>query len=247
MAYFHDNFSKHSANYAKYRPGYPRELYDFISGNVKNKQAAWDCGTGNGQAAKELAKTFEKVFATDISQQQIENAGQRENIFYSVEPVEQTTFSDNSFDLVTVAQALHWFRFDNFYTEVKRVAKSGAIFAAWTYSLLRISKEIDALIVVHHFNTLGNYWDAERKYVDEEYSTIPFSFRKIKAPIFHIDYYWTIEELQGYLNTWSALQKFETKNNYNPVNDLVELIAPYWKQEKMKISFPVHLLMGRIE
>ena len=120
-----DNFLKQSATYSKYRPDYPKELYEFISSNVKKKQAAWDCGTGNGQAAKELAKIFEKVFATDISQQQIENAGQRENIFYSVEPAEQTTFSHNSFDLVTVAQALHWLRVDDFYTQVKRVAKCG--------------------------------------------------------------------------------------------------------------------------
>jgi len=242
-----DNFSRQSGIYAKYRPVYPQQLYDFILQNVKNKQTAWDCGTGNGQAAKELAKVFGKVYATDISQKQIENAIRQINISYSVQPAEQTNFPDNSFDLITVAQALHWFRFDDFYKEVKRVAKPDAVFAAWTYSLLRISKEIDALIEDHHFNTLGNYWDAERKYVDEEYRNIPFPFTKINAPPFSIEYEWTTEELEGYLNTWSGLQKFITTNQYNPVDQLMIQIKPLWKKEKMKIVFPVHMLMGPIE
>jgi ubiquinone/menaquinone biosynthesis C-methylase UbiE len=121
-----DNFSKQSDLYAKYRPGYPQALYDCIINHVENKEAAWDCGTGNGQAAKELSKAFMKVFATDISQKQIDKAVQSDNIFYSVQPAEQTNFPDNSFDLVTVAQALHWFRFDEFYKEVRRVTKPGA-------------------------------------------------------------------------------------------------------------------------
>ncbi|MGZ8558370.1 MAG: hypothetical protein ACXWWC_08565 [Chitinophagaceae bacterium] len=120
-------------------------------------------------------------------------------------------------------------------------------FAAWTYSLLRISKEIDLLIEEHHFNTLGDYRDAERKYVNGEYSTIPFPFRKINAPVFFIQYNWTLEELEGYFNTWSGLQKFMKSNQYNPVNDLMPRIKTFWSHEKMKIRFPVHLLLGRIE
>jgi ubiquinone/menaquinone biosynthesis C-methylase UbiE len=242
-----DNFSKQSVEYAKYRPVYPQQLYDFILSNVDNKQTAWDCGTGNGQAAKELANIFDKVYATDISHKQIENAIREDNIFYSVQPAEQTNFADNSFDLITVAQALHWFQFDDFYREVKRVAKPDALFAAWTYSLLRISKEIDPLIETHHFNTLGKYWDAERKYVDQEYRNIPFPFTKIDTPVFSIEYEWTTEELKGYLNTWSGLQKFIAVNQYNPVDGLIIHIKSLWKQEKMKIHFPLHLLMGRIE
>lgn len=242
-----DNFSTQSSLYAKYRPAYPQELYDFIFMHVDNKQAAWDCGTGNGQAAKQLAMSFEKVFATDISQKQIENAILLPNIFYSVQTAEQTNFPDNSFDLITVAQALHWFRFDNFYKEVRRVGKTNSFFAAWTYSLLRVTKEIDALIEYHHFTTLHSFWDEERKYVDEEYKSIPFPFKKIDVPAFQIEYEWTLDELEGYFNTWSPLQKFITAKNYNPVNELMEKIKPFWRTEKMKIIFPIHLLLGQVE
>ena len=162
-----DNFSLQSALYVKYRPSYPPEMIDFVVSLVKEKDMAWDCGTGNGQTAKALSSYFNKVFATDISQKQLDNAYQAVNIFYSVQPAEQTIFLNHSFDLITVSQALHWFRFDEFYAEVKRTAKPDAILAAWTYSLLRISKEIDALIDDLHYNTLYNYWDKERRYVDE--------------------------------------------------------------------------------
>src|SRR5689334_1149416 len=112
-----DNFSKQASLYARYRPVYPPELFSFILNHIEKKDSAWDCATGNGQTAKELAKHFDKVHATDISQKQLDQAEQASNIFYSLQAAEQTNFSDNQFDLVTVSQALHWFDFDKFYTE----------------------------------------------------------------------------------------------------------------------------------
>ncbi|HMI78613.1 MAG TPA: class I SAM-dependent methyltransferase, partial [Ferruginibacter sp.] len=141
-----DNFSQQASGYAQYRPQYPEELFAYILRFVKEKKLAWDCGTGNGQSAKALSNYFEKVIATDISQKQIDNAYKASNIFYAVEPAEQTTLADKSVDLITVAQAMHWFNFEKFYAEVNRVAKPGAVIAVWTYNLLKISKEIDDLI-----------------------------------------------------------------------------------------------------
>ena len=243
-----DNFSRQADVYAKYRPTYPQELYDFILSKVKSRNAAWDCATGNGQTAKELAKYFRKVFATDISQKQIDNALPAENIFYSAQTAEHTNFEDNIFDLVTVSQALHWFDVNKFYAEVKRVAKPGAWIAVWMYSLATISPEIDELINVKHYKkTLGNFWDYERKYVDDNYTTLPFPFLEIQCPVFKMKFEWTLDELVGYLNTWSALQKFITQNHFNPINELKEQIKPFWYPEKMKIVFPVYLRMGQIK
>ncbi len=239
-----DNSSQ-AGLYAKYRPAYPPELFEFIMAQVWEKDMAWDCATGNGQTAKTLSAHFNKVYATDISQKQIDNAYQAVNIFYSVQPAEQTIFLNNSFDLITVSQALHWFRFDEFYKEVNRVAKHGAIIAAWCYSLLRISKEIDTIIDEYHYKTIKDYWDDERKYVDDEYSNFPFE--KINTPFFQIEYKWTLDELEGYLNTWSALQKYIITNNANPVTALIKNIKRYCKQTQMPVHFPIHLLMGRIE
>ncbi|HMK04374.1 MAG TPA: class I SAM-dependent methyltransferase [Ferruginibacter sp.] len=243
-----DNFSHRALIYAQYRPHYPEELFAYIMRFVEDKKLAWDCGTGNGQSARSLSNYFEKIIATDISQKQIDNAYQAPNIFYVVEPAEKTGIEEKSVNLVTVAQAIHWFNFEKFYAEVNRVAKPGAVIAAWTYSLLRISKEIDELMNEYHYKTLKNYWDPERKYVDEGYAGIPFPFTKIETPGFHIEANWCLEELEGYLNSWSALQKFIAANSYNPVNELVNKIRQQWgHSEKRQIFFPVHLKLGIIE
>lgn len=242
-----DNFSKQADSYAKYRPSYPQALFDFILELTNKKQNAWDCATGNGQSAEVLAKHFEKVFATDISQKQIDKAKQAANIYYSVQPAEKTDFANNTFDLITVSQALHWFATDEFYNEVKRVAKPSSLLAAWSYSLLNITPEIDRPIRSFYKNIVGPYWDDERKYVDEEYKTIPFPFEEITAPVFSMEYEWTIDELEGYINTWSAVQKFIAANNFNPVREVIEQVSPHWKKEEMKIYFPLHIRLGRIK
>ena len=246
LCYVKDNFSKQADLYASYRPAYPAALFDFIFQHVTNKKAAWDCATGNGQTAKELCRHFTQVFATDISQKQLNNAHQAENISYSIQPAEQTNFPDHTFDLITVSQALHWFDFDKFYKEVRRVGKPGSWLSVWMYSLLRITPEIDKIIENYHFDTLSSYWDKERKYVDNNYTTIGFPFDEIKTPAFSIGYEWTIRDLEGYLDTWSALQKFVAANNYSPVPELIRSIEPFWKAERMKIRFPVVMKMGRI-
>lgn len=173
-----------SDKYAKYRPTYPNELFDYLKSIVQNKQTAWDCGTGNGQVAFELAKIFDYVFATDISQSQIDNALQADNILYSVQAAEQTNFDNKQFDLIVVAQAIHWFDFDKFYAEVRRTAKEKALFCVIGYGRLQISEPIDNLITDFYTNVIGKYWDKERKYIDENYETIPFPFDEIKAPKF---------------------------------------------------------------
>ena len=243
-----DNFSQQAAGYAKYRPQYPEALFTYIVDFVKEKNCAWDCGTGNGQTAKELCKYFTIVFATDISQKQMDNAYQADNIFYSLQPAEKTNLTENSIDLITVSQALHWFDFEKFYAEVNRVAKPNAVIAVWTYSLLQISPGINTVIENYHFNTLANYWDAERKYVDANYATIPFPFNEIVSPPFEIKLQWSLQDLEGYFYTWSALQKFITANNYSPVDALMEQIKPLWgKDEKREIIFPAHLRLGTIK
>lgn len=241
-----DNFSRQADQYAKYRPDYPAALFDFIIQQVPARNTAWDCATGNGQAAKVLAKHFQKVYASDISQKQLDNAARSGNIYYSLQPAEKTDFNDSQFDLVTVSQALHWFDFPRFYNEVKRVTRDGGVLAAWGYSLFTISPEVDTQVANFYHDIIGPYWDAERKHVDNLYQGIPFPFEDISSPIFTMEYRWTIEQIRGYINTWSAVQKFITANHFNPVDQLIEKITGL-VQPVQKIVFPLHTRIGRIE
>jgi hypothetical protein len=242
-----DNFSSQADLYARHRPHYPSSLFEFILSHVTHHHAAWDCATGNGQTAAALAPHFEKVYATDISQQQLERATQLPNIVYSRQPAEKTDFPDNSFDLVTVSQALHWLRFEEFYSELKRVAKDGSIFAAWTYSLLSIRPDIDKHLDEFYKIKLKGYWDKERRYVDEQYLTVPFPFEEIISPRFFINLEWSIRDLEGYIGSWSAVQKFIKANNYDPVKELMKPLQVIWGEEIRRVNFPLYMRIGRIK
>lgn len=242
-----DYFSSHASLYATFRPSYPEDLYRFIFNYVKNKSVAWDCATGNGQVAAYLANHFDKVYATDISQQQLENAHVSDNIYYSVNPAEKTSFADNQFDLITVAQALHWFDREKFYDEVKRTGKPGCMVAVWGYNFISISPEIDELVLDFYHNVVGSYWDNARKLVEDSYKSISFPFEEIETPEFSIPLTWSLDQLSGYLTTWSATQKYIREHDINPVEALVEKLKPYWHDGILKpIRFPVFLRLGRV-
>lgn len=241
-----DNFSTQSEGYAIYRPTYPQELYDYLFKLTENKQTAWDCATGNGQVARVLAQHFDAVYATDISENQLKNALQLPNITYKIEPAEQTLAADNSFDLITVAQAIHWFNFEAFYAEVKRTLKPNGIFAVMGYGIMHIDKKVDQVVHKLYEEILGKYWDPERSYIEEGYKTIPFPFEELTAPYFQIETNWNFNQLIGYLNTWSALQHYKKANDRNPLEYLfTELKAAWGDTAEKEVYFPVLLRVGR--
>jgi ubiquinone/menaquinone biosynthesis C-methylase UbiE len=242
-----DYFSSQANVYAAFRPTYPTAIYEFIFRHLRGKRIAWDCATGNGQVAHYLANHVEKVFATDISQQQLDQAIRMKNIFYSLSPAEKTSFPDHQFDLITVAQALHWFERDRFYEEVKRVSKPGALLAVWGYALLYIEPAIDNIIMNFYNNIVGPYWDHARRLVEEEYRSITFPFKEIASPKFFITTTWTLAHLAGYLESWSATQKYIKAHGVNPVPELLKELGALWEPETTKaIRFPVFLRLGEL-
>ncbi len=213
-----DNFSKQASLYQKFRPSYPKALIDRLCEPLPERNLAWDCATGNGQIATILSGKFQNVVATDISAQQLKEAPQKENIIYKVERAEKTSLADTSVNLIVVAQAIHWFDFDHFYAEAKRVLKKNGILAVIGYPLLITEDlELNRLIDYFYKNIVGNYWDAERRYIDDRYSTIPFPFEEFKLPEFEMNYNWTYDQLTGYLESWSAVSHYKSENGTNPL------------------------------
>ncbi len=240
-----DYFSGHSKLYATFRPTYPDALYQFIFNHLQSRARAWDCATGNGQVAQYLSPHFDHVFATDISQQQLDNAFQAENILYSIQPAEKTNFPDQTFDLITVGQALHWFDLPQFYTEVRRLAKPNGLLAVWGYSVCSVNPAIDEIFLDFYNNIVGPYWDSARKMVEEEYKSVAFPFDQIETPKFSLEVEWTLEQFGGYLSTWSATQKYIKANNHDPVPEIVSQMAAEWNGKKI-VSFPVFLKLGKV-
>ena len=241
-----DNFSVQSAAYAQFRPTYPQELYDFLFSLLTERHVAWDCATGNGQVARELARHFTQVFATDISENQLKHAVKKENITYLIENSDKSSFPDQKFDLITVGQAIHWFNFDTFYAEVKRTLKPGGIFAAFGYGVMHIDRAVDAVIHKLYQGILGGYWDTERKYIDNGYLDIPFPFQEFSIPQLSIKTSWNFDQLIGYLNTWSALQHYKKANNdLNPLELLMPELETAWGGGEKEVNFPILLRAGQ--
>ncbi|WP_461532686.1 class I SAM-dependent methyltransferase [Sinomicrobium sp.] len=241
-----DLFSGHAADYSRFRPSYPEALVSYLASMPKSREIAWDCGTGSGQLAGALAAYFKSVYATDISEKQMQNAVQTPNIHYSVCPAESTSFADKQFDLITVAQAVHWFDFDAFYKEVKRVLKPGGSLAVTGYALLEVDSEVDEVILELYSGLLKGYWDPERRYIDEEYKTIPFPFTEIESPKFRNEYQWSLAQLTGYLETWSAVKHYTRDKGVSPVALVGDQLKAAWGDADTKtVNFPILLRVGR--
>lgn len=243
---FKDHFSKQAADYAKFRPRYPRALFDYLGSIAPNRGLAWDCATGNGQAAVPLAAVFDRVIATDASETQIANAERHHRIEYRVAPAENSGLDSNSLDLVMVAQALHWFDLDRFYTETNRVLNPGGIIAISAYRFFKIDPAIDDLVSKRYYlDLVGPYWPPERRQI-ENFEEIPFPFPHIQTPAFEMTAQWNLEDLLGYLWTWSATQRYIIANGRDPLQKIRSALLSAWGDptQPRRVVWPLALRAG---
>jgi ubiquinone/menaquinone biosynthesis C-methylase UbiE len=242
---FKDHFSKRADDYAKYRPRYPRELFEYLGSIAPSLHLAWDCGTGNGQAAVGLASVFDRVIATDASEKQIANAQPHERVEYRVATAEDSGLESAAVDLVTVTQALHWFELDRFYAEAKRVLTPNGVLAASAYLFAQIEPAIDAVLSRYYHDVVGPFWARERKLV-ENFTEIPFPFHEIDSPKFEMTAQWDLHALVGYLRTWSASQKFLDTTGTDPVEHVIDNLRAAWRDpdQTRKIIWPLVLRIG---
>lgn len=224
-------FSERSKEYALYRPGYPSELFRFLSGLVEHPKRVWDVGCGSGQASLGFVPFFEEILASDASPQQLQYAKTHTKIKYFQARAENSGITTDSVDLIACAQSVHWFNLKEFYKEAKRVLKPKGILALWCYrsedlkllALPKKTKKILQILLQNFFQILENYWPPERKYVSDGYQSLFFKkSQEITAPSFCFDTEWTTDQLLGYFNTWSSLKQFEKINSSmtNPLETL---------------------------
>ncbi len=244
---FEDHFSKQSQLYAQHRPQYPDELFAYLASLTPGRSLAWDCGTGNGQAAVGLAKYFEHVHASDASAEQIARAQAHEKIDYQVAPAEHAALDNNSTDLVTVAVAVHWFSFEEFYSEVRRVLKPEGILAVWRYSFTEISPEVDSVVRTYYYDTLRGCWPERIHYLEKRYETLPFPFEEIAPPSFAMERKLTLAQYAGFLDSWSATQRYKEQKGHHPLGVIWEQLSAAWgREEELRlVRWPLYFRIGR--
>jgi SAM-dependent methyltransferase len=243
-----DHFSSVSAAYSAFRPRYPRALFEFLTTIVPRHQLAWDCGAGTGQATVDLAGYFDRVIGTDVSAEQIAHAPRHEKITWLVCPAESTPLSSGSVDLITVAQALHWFDHMRFSSEVRRVGAPGAAIAAWTYGAPRMDGEVGEVLRRAMFDTLGPYWPPERRHVYDEYRSIPFPFERIAVPVLSLEEEWSPAQVAGYMRTWSATAKYCARHDEDPIVAIEPELTAAWGDtaKTRRIAWVLIVIAGRV-
>ena len=244
---FKDHFSTNAAGYATFRPHYPAELIDYVASLAPGRTLVWDCATGNGQAAVPLAEKFERVFATDASEEQIRHATPHPRVTYAVGLSDASGLDAGSVDLVTVAQAMHWLQHDRFAAEVRRVLIPGGVLAVWCYMKPTLDDgELGAIFDRYYSETCKPYWAPERALVDSGYSTIELPFTDLDSPRFAIEAQMSLDDFGGYVRTWSATKNLAKAIGGDPVIELRDELSNAWGSSARMVRWPIRVRAGYV-
>ena len=242
-------FTTVAREYANFRPGYPPELFAWLAGAAPALDAVWDCGCGSGQASVALAAHFQVVHATDVAAEQIAAAKPHPRVRYSVASAERSGLPDASVDLVTVAQALHWFDVDAFYAEARRVGRPGALLAVWNYPRPRfVDAQLDRVFLEFYDGVVGPYWPAGRRHIEANYTTLAYPFREMDHPAFGLELDWPFEQVIGYVSSWSATAQYRKAKGSDPVPLLRESLGAVWPGAgaTAQVRIPLGLRVARL-
>jgi SAM-dependent methyltransferase len=211
-------------------------------------QLAWDVGAGTGQATVGLAPRFERVVATDLSAEQLALAPPLGNVEYRVSAAHESGLSFASVDLVTVAQALHWFDLPAFYAEVKRVLKPAGRIAVWTYGILSVEGTAPDERVQHFYrDVVGPYWPPGREHVENGYADLPFPFVELPAKRIDMTVSWDLDAFLGYVRSWSSTGRMQKQTGTDPTAQLEADLLPIWggRQRQRAVTWPLRIRLGR--
>jgi len=245
---FADHFSDHAGAYAEYRPSYPPGLVAYLASLCERHALAWDVGTGSGQAAVLLAEHFGRVLATDASAEQVGHAQRHPRVEYRLALAQDSGLPPQSVDLVTVAQALHWFDLPRFYAEVRRVARPGGVVAGWCYGKVRIDPEVDPVVERFYAGRVGRYWPPERRHVEAGYRDLDFPFEELPTEAWALEVQLTRGEFLGYVATWSAVAAARKVGGVDPTVAFGLELAAVWPEinQRRQVSWPIALRAGRL-
>ncbi len=242
-----DHFSAVSGDYARFRPGYPEALFDWVAGVCAEHGLAWDVACGSGQATRALAARFRHVVGTDASAAQLQGAAAVPNVEWRVATAERSGFEDRSVDLITVAQALHWFDLEAFWSECRRVLRPGGVVAVWCYGTAVLQHEAANRVFQNFYHeVIGRFWPAGRRMVEEGYAGVAFPFQRVPSPSFSMNAEWGVDEMAGYCASWSATKRCREETGVDPIPALRKALKRELLEVRVEIPWPLVVHAGRL-
>jgi ubiquinone/menaquinone biosynthesis C-methylase UbiE len=152
-------------------------------------------------------------------------------------------------DAITVCQALHWLDQPKFFAEAARVLGRKGVLVVSVYS----DPELENLAVnpiLQHYNkaVVGQYWPPERKMVDEQYRSVKFPFEELPVPRLVMERQWNLEQLVGYLRSWSATVRYIDAMGSDPTEEFRSALAERWgdPQQSQRIIWPFTIRACRL-
>lgn len=241
-------FDQGGKRYARFRPEYPHALSDFLARIAPAHRLAVDVGCGTGQLTLHLARAFDAVTGLDPSQDQIANAAHQANVRYICAPAEKLPLPDTCADLITAAQAAHWFDLPAFYAEARRIAVRGGVLALISYGVLVLDEKLRERFTRFYYDEIGPFWPPERKLVDSGYAGIDFPFDPIEPPRMEIRKDWDLEQTLGYISTWSAVRRAREAGREELLKNFADDLAALWGDaaQTRAVAWPINMRVGRL-
>lgn len=241
-------FGEGGGDYARYRPDYPPDLAAFLAGLAPDRGCAVDVGCGSGQFTALLAEHFQAVIGLEPSADQLAHATPRANVRYRCAPAEALGLPDASANLITAAQAAHWFDRDAFYTEARRIAAPGAVLALVSYGIPECDAEISPRFDHFYRAEIGPYWPPERALVESGYAGIDFPFAELPFPAMAIRRDWSLAEFLGYVSTWSAVRNATKAGEAGIAERFAGALAGLWgdPERRRAVRWPITMRLGRL-
>ncbi len=241
-------FDQGGQAYARFRPEYPLELARFLALAAPGRLLAVDVGCGSGQLTTQLAAHFDSVLGVDPSGDQILNAAVHARVQYVRASAEQLPVADHSAQLITAAQAAHWFDLPRFYDEVRRIAGSGAVLALISYGVPRLDAQLDRRFSTFYWQEIGPFWPVQRRLVDDGYVDLPFPFSALAAPTLVLHKAWRLADLLGYIATWSAVRRAHEAGCEAILQGFASDLAALWGDPMgtRAIRWPIHMRLGAL-
>jgi SAM-dependent methyltransferase len=246
-AEFKDHFSDRAAAYAVYRPHYPPALADYLASLAPARHVAWDVGCGSGQFSVLLGDRFDRVVATDASADQIAHAAAHPRVIYSVAPAERTEITASSVDLITVAQAAHWFDLPPFYVDARRAARPRAAIAMFAYGITVVDPPVGPVVDDFYSRVLAAWWPRERRHTENGYRDFDFPFVEIDPPKIEMTVDWSVDQFLGYVGTWSGVRAITAAQGDSPFREFSTRVRREWGSTPIRrVSWPLGMRVGRV-